>query len=739
MQSRKYRPTRDNLHAAVIMLWCGTLLPAVSAVAVSVLPKWCKHYPWLIWLLVMLLGLMAALAQLRQHGTALEKSGGIRRGGDEEQLRRAQRELASAVCQQWTMEAQTRSLHRPRPLRVRWSSTTRPVAVAAFIVRGDAVRADRPLRLKLDGDLSDLVDKFRLLPARQLVVLGEPGAGKTVLAVLLTLGLINDLKGDDPVPVLLPLSSWKPHREHLYAWLARKLIEEYPGLASTAAYGPDAALRLVADGRIMPILDGFDELPSARHAAAIEALDRAVSGGRPLVLTCRSLEYEEAVLCGGCLARAAVVAIKPINLDDAMTFLVENRPIGDTKWRPVIHHLRIHRDGPLAKALSTPLMVSLARTSYNQLNARPAELLDSATFRDRASIEGRILDKFLPAVYAQRPLPEPKNQAPMRYPPEQATRWLAFLAHHLDREQTGDLAWWKLANCVPRPTRGLIFGLPAAMFFAGIGELAGGLTIALFYGIPAALAGCITNATLGRREPVRVEIRFRSTGSRFISQFAIGCAVGTALALGWSLAPFLTLLLCAIFGLAFGVHVWLDAPTDANRVSSPSIALRQDRLASLTFILSFALPLGLFYAIADTARDETRSFLVLHQPFGLLPTLAGAAAGAMAGRAAGGYLAIFTYALAGAAIAGPVFPGTSRLCAAVLGALFGCATGLAALPVTPWGAYLLSRNWLALRGRLPWRLMRFLADGHRRGVLRQSGAVYQFRHASLQDRLASKQ
>jgi hypothetical protein len=50
-----------------------------------------------------------------------------------------------------------------------------------------------------------------------------------------------------------------------------------------------------------------------------------------------------------------------------------------------------------------------------------------------------------------------------------------------------------------------------------------------------------------------------------------------------------------------------------------------------------------------------------------------------------------------------------------------------------WGWYTLARSWLALRGRLPWRLMSFLDDAHRRGVLRQSGAVYQFRHTGTQD------
>jgi hypothetical protein len=34
--------------------------------------------------------------------------------------------------------------------------------------------------------------------------------------------------------------------------------------------------------------------------------------------------------------------------------------------------------------------------------------------------------------------------------------------------------------------------------------------------------------------------------------------------------------------------------------------------------------------------------------------------------------------------------------------------------------------------------MSFLADAHRRGVLRQVGAVYQFRHIELQHRLANR-
>ncbi|WP_051852367.1 hypothetical protein [Streptomyces aureocirculatus] len=63
--------------------------------------------------------------------------------------------------------------------------------------------------------------------------------------------------------------------------------------------------------------------------------------------------------------------------------------------------------------------------------------------------------------------------------------------------------------------------------------------------------------------------------------------------------------------------------------------------------------------------------------------------------------------------------------------------GTAALALTAWGQLAVARVWLALTRRLPWRIMTFLDEAHRRGVLRRSGAHYEFRHLRMQQRLAS--
>jgi hypothetical protein len=74
-----------------------------------------------------------------------------------------------------------------------------------------------------------------------------------------------------------------------------------------------------------------------------------------------------------------------------------------------------------------------------------------------------------------------------------------------------------------------------------------------------------------------------------------------------------------------------------------------------------------------------------------------------------------------------------------VGVAAGLTVGLVAACVqSSYGAFAIARFWLAVTGRLPWRLMGFLDDAHRLGVLRQIGAAYQFRHVELQRYLAER-
>jgi hypothetical protein len=72
-----------------------------------------------------------------------------------------------------------------------------------------------------------------------------------------------------------------------------------------------------------------------------------------------------------------------------------------------------------------------------------------------------------------------------------------------------------------------------------------------------------------------------------------------------------------------------------------------------------------------------------------------------------------------------------------VGLAIGLSLGLIFGASSAWGEFFVVRTCLFLAGRMPWQAIPFLEDAQRRGVLRQAGGVYQFRHGLLRDRLAS--
>lgn len=648
------------------------------------------------------------------------------REDDADPLTRAARALAEVVRHQWTEEAGWRSLRRPEPLQLRWSVTDREVSADLATVLGD----EHHSALRTEGDWSDLVEVFRALPARQLVILGEPGAGKTVLALLLVLALLDDFVAGEPVPVLVSASSWNPD-EHVHHWLIRRLLDEYPWLGDESAYGPGAATRLVTEGRILPVIDGMDEMSAARHVDAIDAVDRVVSGGYPMVLTCRTDEYATAVERGGlALSRALVLEIEPVDLLVARRFLRMAGPSAPRRWRPVLDEIGTGPDAPLARALASPLMVSLARQVYAPTATDPRELLDPVRFASQAAVERHLLDSFVTAAYEQQP---------GRYRPEQAREWLRFLARHMNRLGTPDLAWWDLARAVRPGTQGVLAGLSSGLIAATAGYVADGTVGGIAYAVGAGVAVGVGHVLGHTPRPSHAELRFHGTAKRFGTRFTVGFVLhfvlGTAFGLDYVIASATGLM----GGFTLASHAWWSVPTDATKVSSPALTLRHERLAAVAFGVvlgaDFGFLAGLVYAFtSDLELDRTQATVAgigTAVGIGILAILQyGKAVGVLYGVAAG----VVSGLTAASAYGGPI---TDK---AVLGLAYGAAfaltVGYLAVLSRAWGVFQLHRSWLALRNRLPWRLTGFLVDAHRRGVLRQAGGVYQFRHARLQERLA---
>ncbi|WP_103349548.1 BTAD domain-containing putative transcriptional regulator [Amycolatopsis sp. CA-128772] len=630
---------------------------------------------------------------------------------------RAVTELAEAVTWQWRAEAELRSLHRPQPIALRWSAAAGPGR----------------------GELDDIAGAFAALPVPQLVVLGEPGSGKSVLALVLTLELLRVRAPGAPVPVLLSPASWDPRREHLDRWLAGRLAANHPALLTTREYGRDAPTRLVLGGHVLPVLDGLDEMPTGLRAAALDALDQTMAVGRSLVLTSRSAEYEQVRRASGpVLSGATVVRLEPVDRREALTYLSARQGADRDHWLPVAERLRREPDAPLGRVLRTPLMVDLARIAYGRPGADPAELLDAG---DAGALEGRLLDSFVPNTYAQVPQPpgrNPETSPSGRYTAEQAAHWLGFLARHLEQARSRDLAWWQLYRAVPVRTRSGLIGVLIALFFVATGWVDEGPGLAAIYGLSFGGAAYLTHRFGRAPEPLRTELRFAGAAGKFAGRFAIGAVVDVLLGLGWSLATGLVVVLALVFGMVFAVHVWLAEPVDASRVAGPATILRNERTGAIALSVFFLVSLGLFDGMAFAFTAQTRFLPVLGGRYDLALALAGGLAGALFGFFMARGVAAVCYGLAGAIAGGQVFPpATNPVLPFVVGVCFGGGIGPAVLVTRAWGNYFVHHVWLAATGRLPWRLMHFLDDAHRRGVLRQAGGVYQFRHARVQERLAA--
>lgn len=329
--------------------------------------------------------------------------------------------LAVAVNKQWTTEASVRRLNDPYPLPVSWAAADPSLTDAwESLVKLATSGAGWPSASSagtwaagpddLAGKGGELTDVLARVPTGRLVVLGEPGAGKTMLMVRLVLDLLAHRTEGGPVPFLASVASWNPAVQDLRGWLGGQLLIDYPALASPppGSEEPTQAAALLASGLILPVLDGLDEMPEQTRGPAISRINDALQTGEQVVVTCRTRQYRDAVRPPGglevTLRAAAAVRLRPLHADAVRGYLCDDAaaPVTTARWDPVLAVLGT--EAPAAQALTTPLMVGLARAIYNPRPGDktgtlrdPVELCSPA-LADRTAVESLLFDAFIPAA-----------------------------------------------------------------------------------------------------------------------------------------------------------------------------------------------------------------------------------------------------------------------------------------------------------------------------------------------------
>lgn len=636
-------------------------------------------------------------------------------------------------------EWQRRRLHDPAPLPVTWVNADELADHWQNIHDAQSACPSLPLH----GRFGELGDTFDAVPSRRLVIVGPGGLGKTVLLLHLARQLLDRRAPGGPVPIVLSLATWNPHKTSLRDWLAERLpIDVAPALGAAGTDRRTGAQQLVEDGLVVPLLDGLDELPTHMHARAIQRIN---DGGRaPLVLTCREEQYAAAIeTAHDVVTAAAAIRLVPLDLSDVFGWLgrtTRGSAAARGKWQPLEEAAGAGAQG-LGTVLSSPLMVSMARAVYSETAAQPRELLDRG---DRtAEIEDHLLGQLVPTAFRDLPRSDEPGARRGTWTLDRVEGFLKGLSRHLTRRGSERIEWWRVHGMVPRwrcrLLKGLLVGL-VAVATGSVLSLAVPFDMAMVAFVQApmlALVAVIAERDFAGQPPVALRFSVRpnlrgimsllhgSVVRGAVAGLLIGVPVLGGVVLsqgvwsfdGWGGVGALAALLLAIlvlsvvmgagFGLAFGLPLAIadcfTAPIELDRVIGPAALARADRSRAVVRALIFGAALGILLVPSTV--------LVL---FGVLHLVSGT--GTLFG---GPHTPI-----------APLYLAWVELPNVVALAVPGAVAFL--LTSTAWGQFAFAQVYLGLIGRAPWRLLALLDTARDRGVLRQNGPAYLFRHERLQ-------
>ncbi len=412
------------------------------------------------------------------------------------------------------------------------------------------------------------------LAQQELLILGEPGTGKSTLLLELAHHLVEQAEQDteQPLPVLLPLSSWATAHPPLQEWLSEQVARLYDVPRSLSQQWIQAEL-------LLPLLDGLDEMEVSKRPDCIAAINTYHhSHLQPLVVCSRTNEYETAATRERLVLHTAVV-VQPLSPQQVDTHLA-NIGRAASSLRTALRKNEVLRE-----LATTPLMLHILILTYHDTLVRELS-------QKEVQLREQIWDDYVQRMVKRKGDAE-------RYPLNHTIAWLSWLARQLRQHSQTIFNLEQLQpDWLPKGRRviyrwsvglvvgllfGLVWGLVVGLGYGLIYELVNGLLFGLGRGLVVGLG-----FGLGSGLGMKIEPAEAPTGSwkSLRSKLLVGLVVGLVVWLGLGLVNGLLyglgsgMLGGLLYGLLYGLLGWLGSGLSRKQLTerlmlSPNEGIRR--------------------------------------------------------------------------------------------------------------------------------------------------------------------
>lgn len=312
--------------------------------------------------------------------------------------------------------------------------------------------------MPISGDHS--IGKIFTEVGRSLLILGEPGAGKTIMMLTLARELLRQHENTPglPLPVVFNLSSWTPSKKGLSEWLADELNMKY-------IVPRKIGREWLKDNRLLLLLDGLDEVGGGRRNECVKAIN-AFSAERKnpgVVVCCRFREYVE---LDDKLAMNGAIRLRLLPKEKIFSYITAagNQYSG-------LREL-VQRDSSFLKLAETPLLLSLMMQTYQGIKV--SQVTDGGIYSTEAR-KRQLLGAYVEKQFWRIGEESAKKEKAAGYSEARTEKWLTWLARNIQRHgHSGFLIEQLQASWLPKKLE-IVSHWSLSIIFAGlIGGVTGG-------------------------------------------------------------------------------------------------------------------------------------------------------------------------------------------------------------------------------------------------------------------------